>query len=69
MGNPVVHFDITGPNAEDLQTFYSQLCGWKLNPLAPEMHYSLVDTQAGAGINGGIGAAMEGPGGVTFYAF
>jgi predicted enzyme related to lactoylglutathione lyase len=69
MGSPVVHFDITGPNAEELQTFYSQLCGWKLTPLAPEMMYSLVDTQAGSGINGGIGAAPEGPGGVTFYAY
>lgn len=67
MGNAVVHFDITGPNAEELQTFYSELCGWKLNQLAPEMMYSLVDTQGGSGINGGIGAALEGPGGVTFY--
>jgi predicted enzyme related to lactoylglutathione lyase len=66
MGSPVVHFDISGPNPEELQQFYSELFGWKLNVI-PEMNYALVDTQGGFGINGGIGGSQEGPGQVAFY--
>src|ERR1700730_13679571 len=66
MGNPVVHFDISGPDPEQLQTFYGELFGWKVIPV-PEMNYALVDTQGGSGINGGIGASREGPGLVAFY--
>ena len=66
MGSPVVHFDISGPNPEELQTFYGELFGWKITPV-PEMNYALVDTQGGSGINGGIGGSREGPGLVAFY--
>jgi uncharacterized protein len=66
MGKPVVHFDISGPNAEELQSFYGELFGWKITPV-PEMNYALVDTQGGSGINGGIGTAPEGSGQVAFY--
>ena len=66
MGNPVVHFDISGPNPEELQTFYGQLFGWQINAI-PGMNYALVDTLAGSGVNGGIGLARQGPGLVTFY--
>jgi predicted enzyme related to lactoylglutathione lyase len=66
MGNPVVHFDISGPDPEELQKFYGELFGWKIDPV-PEMNYALVDTQGGSGINGGIGKAPEGPGQVAFY--
>jgi predicted enzyme related to lactoylglutathione lyase len=68
MGNPVVHFDISGPDPAELQSFYVDLFGWKVDPL-PGMDYALVDTQAGSGIRGGIGLAREGNGGVTFYVF
>ncbi len=66
MGNPVVHFDISGPNPDELQAFYGELFGWKISPVQ-EMNYALVDTQGGSGINGGIGASREGSGIVTFY--
>jgi uncharacterized protein len=66
MGNPVVHFDISGPNPEELQTFYGELFGWKIT-LVPEMNYALVDTQGGSGINGGIGGSQGGPGLIAFY--
>src|SRR5437588_4251353 len=68
MGNPVVHFDISGPDAAALQSFYGELFGWAVTSL-PEMEYALVDTQAGSGINGGIGTSRDGNGGVTFYVF
>jgi len=66
MGNPVVHFDISGPDPEELQNFYGELFGWKITPV-PEMNYALVDTQGGSGINGGIGGSQGGPGLVAFY--
>ena len=66
MGSPVVHFDISGPNPEELQRFYGELFGWKLT-VVPEMNYALVDTQGGFGINGGIGGSQGGPGQIAFY--
>jgi predicted enzyme related to lactoylglutathione lyase len=66
MGSPVVHFDISGPNPEELQSFYGELFGWKITPV-PEMNYALVDTQGGSGINGGIGGSQGGQGLVAFY--
>jgi predicted enzyme related to lactoylglutathione lyase len=67
MGNPVVHFDISGPNLNELVTFYGTLFGWKID-LIPEMNYALIDTQGGKGINGGIGSPPDGTSHVTFYA-
>ena len=65
MGNPVVHFEVTGSDLEKLASFYESLFGWKVQRI-PEMQYGLVDTDAGgAGIAGGIGS--EGTRGVTFY--
>src|SRR5256885_16043754 len=66
MGSAVVHFDISGPNPEELQKFYGEVFGWKITPV-PELQYALVDTEGGSGINGGIGPAREGPGQGAFY--
>lgn len=56
MGNPVVHFDINGPDLDGLMTFYSELFGWKLQPF-PELDYALVDTDSGEGaLRGGLGS-------------
>ena len=65
MGNPVVHWEISGPNAGALQPFYAELFGWKIDADNP-YQYGQVDTQADAGINGGIGSG-EGQNRVTVY--
>jgi len=65
MGKPVVHWEVTGKNSKRLQKFYADLFDWKVDANNP-MEYGMVDT-GGKGINGGIAAAQEGPGGVTFY--
>jgi len=64
MSNPVIHFEIIGKGAIELQKFYADVFGWKLSPPVPEMgNYSLFDNE-GRGIGGGIGES--GPeGGVT----
>jgi predicted enzyme related to lactoylglutathione lyase len=72
MGQPVVHFEIIGNDAEKLRGYYSELFGWEFNADNP-MNYGTVDREAntnadGIGIGGGIAAAPEGyDGHVTFY--
>lgn len=65
MGDPVIHFDISGQVPEELYKFYSLLFGWTINPM-PGMNYALVRTPAGA-IDGGIGPARDGAGRVTIF--
>ncbi len=75
MGQPVVHFEVLGKDAEKTQSYYSELFGWEIKPLPFEnpTQYGLVDRDGntnaeGVGIGGGIGGAPEGhPGHVTFY--
>jgi len=72
MGQPVVHFEIVGKDAERLQSYYSELFGWEIDSSNP-MNYGLVQREAnvnadGVGIGGGVGAGPDGyDGHVTFY--
>jgi uncharacterized protein len=72
MGQPVVHFEIIGKDAEKLRGYYSELFGWEYDADNP-MNYGTVDREAntnadGIGIGGGVGAGPEGyDGHVTFY--
>src|SRR5947208_3194147 len=72
MGQPVVHFEIIGKDAQKLRSYYSDLFGWEIDADNP-MNYGIVqrdgNTNAdGAGIGGGIGTGPEGYSGhVTFY--
>jgi len=56
MGNPVVHFEINGPDPELVAKFYSELFGWHVQSI-PEVEYTTIDTHGGGGINGGISKA------------
>jgi predicted enzyme related to lactoylglutathione lyase len=71
MGQPVVHFEVIGDDADKLRSFYSDLFGWKINADNP-MNYGIVDRESnlnadGVGIGGGIGGYKEAPSHVTFY--
>jgi uncharacterized protein len=72
MGQPVIHFEVIGKDAEKLHSYYSELFGWEINSDNP-MNYGLVardgNTNAeGIGIGGGVGGGPEGyQGHVTFY--
>jgi hypothetical protein len=74
MGAPVVHFEIVGKDAAKLQSYYSGLFGWEIQPAMGPMNYGVVQREGntnadGIGIGGGIGGGMEGyDGHVTFYA-
>ncbi len=72
MGQPVVHFEIVGKDAEKLQSYYSELFGWEIDSSNP-MNYGIVQRETnvnadGVGIGGGVGAGPDGyDGHVTFY--
>jgi predicted enzyme related to lactoylglutathione lyase len=72
MGQPAVHFEIVGKDAEKLQSYYSDLFGWEINSDNP-MNYGMVQREGnvsadGIGIGGGIGPGPDGyPGHLTFY--
>ena len=72
MGQPVVHFEVIGKDAEKLQSYYSELFGWDIDANNP-MKYGMVSRDAnvnaeGIGIGGGVGGGPEGyTGHVTFY--
>ena len=40
MGNPVVHFEVNGPDGSALEKFYCELFGWAMQPLPPEAGYT-----------------------------
>jgi predicted enzyme related to lactoylglutathione lyase len=59
MGAPVVWFEFGGRNGRELQQFYGDLFGWKIDANNPA-EYGTVDTDAGgAGIPGGVWAAGD----------
>lgn len=59
MGNPVVHFEIAGPDGPALQQFYRDLFGWDVQAQGPEMgNYGVVMWMEG-GIGGGIMESTE----------
>ncbi len=33
MGQPVVHFEVVGKDAKKLWSYYSELFGWKVDPM------------------------------------
>ncbi len=67
MGNPVVHFEVLGKDGAALQSFYTDLFGWKINSDNP-MNYGIVEKEGdGPGIGGGIASSPTGTGQVTFY--
>jgi uncharacterized protein len=68
MGQPVAHFEITSPDYERAQKFYSELFGWTVNADPSMGGYGLVDTGAGdAAIGGGIGPGDPGEKNVKIY--
>ena len=59
MGNPVVHFEIAGPDGPALRQFYRDLFGWKIDAQGEEMgNYGLVPANEG-GIGGGLLPTVE----------
>ncbi len=68
MGQPVAYFEVTSPDHERAQKFYSELFGWTVNADPSMGGYALVDTGAGENaIGGGIGPGEDGEKNVKIY--
>ena len=65
MAHPVVHFEFSGPDDQQLADFYASLFGWRMQRV-PGAGYTLIDTGS-AGINGGIGQVTDARPATTFY--
>jgi predicted enzyme related to lactoylglutathione lyase len=68
MGNPVMHFEISGPDHAGSAKFFADLFGWEITSSREDLLYTTVDTHAGGGINGGFGSPPDGTSYVTVYA-
>ena len=67
MGAAVVHFEIMGGEGNELEIFYRELFGWKIDSNNP-MKYGVVETGGGPeGINGGVSPAKDGNKRVSIY--
>jgi predicted enzyme related to lactoylglutathione lyase/pimeloyl-ACP methyl ester carboxylesterase len=73
MGQPVVHFEITGSDPERLRSYYGDLFGWEFDtspPVSPAVseagNYGFVNPTDG-GIPGGVGGGAGYEGHVMFY--
>jgi Predicted enzyme related to lactoylglutathione lyase len=65
MAAKVIHVEVTGKNGPALQSFYSDVFGWKLNTDLPD-GYGMMRQEDG--FTGGIGPTRDGSAGqVTFY--
>jgi hypothetical protein len=77
VGQPIVHFEITGKDPEKLRSFYGGLFEWEFDTNAPVAeaisepgNYGFVDrntTSDGTGIPGGVGGGTGYDGHVIFY--
>lgn len=77
MGQPVVHFEITGKEPEKLRSYYGDLFGWRFDTNAPvseavseQGNYGFVDrntTSEGVGIPGGVGGGKGYQTSTIFY--
>ena len=65
MAAKVIHVEVTGKDGPALQSFYSDIFGWKLDTNNPGGYGMLRQED---GFTGGIGATQDGSAGmVTFY--
>ena len=69
MPNPVVHFEVQSADADKSKAFFQDVFGWSVTdaPMPGGMSYGIIDTESGAGINGGIGPSLSGETQVAFY--
>lgn len=74
MGQPVVHFEITGADPQRLRSYYGELFDWTFDTsgvvagsVSEAGNYGFVENADGIGIPGGIGGGAGYPGRVLFY--
>ncbi len=67
MGCPIVHFEVMGPDGNELEGFYAEVFGWRRNESISLDEYAILDTASGS-LSGGIGTGpAERPRYLTMY--
>ena len=66
MGAPVIRFEIMGGKGNQLEKFYAELFGWKIDSNNP-MKYGMVETGVQGSIGGGVGPSQDGGKRVSVY--
>ena len=59
MNHPVVWFEVLGKDGANMQRYYGELFGWKIDAENP-MRYGMVDTGSKTGIPGGVAGTFPG---------
>lgn len=59
MANPIVHFEIMGPDGAALSDFYRSVFGWEPAELDGFADYHLVDGEHVGGVGGAIGGGSK----------
>jgi uncharacterized protein len=67
VANPVVHFEIIGPDGPALQQFYRDLFNWNIDG-NNEWQYGMVESGGEGGIAGGVAADQDPKSRVSVYA-
>jgi predicted enzyme related to lactoylglutathione lyase len=75
MGQPVVHFEIIGPDPDTLRGYYGELFGWQFDTSAevaeavsePTNYGFVAGTDDSSGIPGGVGGGTGYPSRTLFY--
>jgi uncharacterized protein len=65
MGQRIAYFELGSRDHRVLVDFYRELFGWRVEDAGDT--YTIVDTQAGSGLGGGIGRSSDGTPWVSFY--
>ncbi|MCG7841102.1 MAG: VOC family protein [Methanomassiliicoccales archaeon] len=66
----IVHFDVPAEDIKRASRFYSELFGWKIEPMPGPMEYYGIGTQDLEGkpsVGGGMGKRQEGDSGMVNY--
>ena len=66
----IVHFDVPAEDIKRASWFYSELFGWKIEPMPGPMEYygiATKDLEGKPSVGGGMGKRQEGDGGIVNY--
>ena len=58
MGNPIVHFELMGPDGEAQKSFYAGIFDWKIEAVEGSEQYFMTDTGEGQ-MGGAVGKGSE----------
>ena len=68
MANRIVHWELMGPDGDQLKGFYGELFGWQSEAVPGFDSYHMVDAEQTGGVGGAVGKGSEAmPQYMTFY--